>query len=457
MEKFEKEGKWWLPHDRGNDLPGLLTFDPQNGGMLETIGRFKTDSFSGHHELLEKVELIHGSVRGSAFTLVGCQTKDYGDTYSPDYETLRYSVEYIYAGHHFMRYEDIQFRKLILGYTYLDNWAGIDGLQGGMSDHGYRTDLTGLFDIPTVQMRIKVQHQRMVDRWTRTEAKVRDVARIVLESDEKRPFLDFDELINFHIPNFLTLATLRMNFPRDIKGRVADNIGLIGVFFQIPSFTEETQPAYWTPILVHFDSVKHKLGNYLEQWVSRYEKLWAVYDLYFQTIFTRALKPKTEFLLFAQALEAYHRHSNKYKGEYLTKEEYEPTRELLVNAIPPNLKNPHKAKLEKMMEFGYQHSFRKRLKEIHDTYSAEYPGLMTALFDSRNDFSTAVNDTRNLLTHHEDSPDTKPLSEDDIPHYAFRLKLLLQLILLAEMSMTPEEISSILSECFYYKIFLDER
>ena len=456
MKKFEKEGRWWLPHDRDNDLPGLLSFDPQNGGMLETIGRFKTDHLFGQHQLLEEVELIHGSVRGSAYTLVRCQTIDYGDTYSPDFQGLRYSVKYIYAGHHFKRCEDIQFRKLIFGYTYLDNWVGIDGLEGGISDHGYRTDLTELFDLPTYQMQIKVQYQQRVDRKSRTEAKVQDVARIVLVSDEKRPFPDYDQLINFHLANFLSLATLRMNFPLDIKGRVEDNIGLIGIYYQIPSFLERMRPRYWRPILFGFEVVKNSLGSYLESWIDKYDKLWAVYDLYFQTIYTRALKPKTEFLLLAQALEAYHRHANRYESEYLTREEYEPTRELLVNAIPPDMKKPHKAKLEKMMEFGYQHSYRKRLKDIYDTFAAEHPLLITTMFRKRKSFVTAVNDTRNLLTHHEDSPDTEPLSEDDIPHYAFRLKLLLQMILLAEMSMTPEEISAVLGKCAYYKIFLDE-
>lgn len=41
---FELKGYWWLPNLEENKLPGTLTFSQEEGGFLEIVGVFSTES-----------------------------------------------------------------------------------------------------------------------------------------------------------------------------------------------------------------------------------------------------------------------------------------------------------------------------------------------------------------------------------------------------------------------------
>ena len=259
MEKFEKEGRWWLPSNPKDFLPGKLSFDPNIGGTLELIGKFDTGYFDGGHRLFDKVELFHDTVRGTAFTLCRCRAETNSTRNWIDFSVSQYSVEFIYEGYHFRRTEDIRFGEVSLGYTYLDDWVGDDNLDNEVNEVGHRSELLKPFEVPSADCKIFLRHEHRVDRLTRTFAEVADVSRITMVSPKKKPYSEYRQLIDLHIPTFLSLATLNSNFPLDIKGRVEDNVGPIGVYYKMPAYGEKSQSLGWWHMLFTFDNVKDNL------------------------------------------------------------------------------------------------------------------------------------------------------------------------------------------------------
>jgi len=100
-----------------------------------------------------------------------------------------------------------------------------------------------------------------------------------------------------------------------------------------------------------------------------------------------------QLLLLAQALEAFHR--NVIGGEYLSKEEYEPTRKTLVGAIPASIKGDHRSSLDSRLKFGNELSLRTRLRQLFEplddnvfsNLNTDRKAFIGDLVEARNDFT----------------------------------------------------------------------
>ena len=459
MESFEHMGYWWLPEEPSEPIgeipqtaiPGKLSFDPATGAVLELLGNLDTEGPYGMN-LWKKFEIIQGFVSGSdhCVTLQGCYvtSASLGSTLS---ET-KLIVNYIFTGYRywFDSIDDIVFEYLSVGYTYLNDWMFQKNFDFDMT----RTDYKRMMDYSvsyTTPEPIEIPlDNATIELWsasgtssTITEVSLTDEYRITITPQEPIRLFEYLKFINFHLPNFLTLATGHTNFPLNVSGRVSEDRGRMSIHYKVTGYTEKTDRLTPWPMLFAYNDVKEDLPRYLANWIRKSEKLEATYNLYFREHYSKLIVLDSELLSLAQALEAYHR--NVYGGEYRSKEEYEPIRIALIDAIPDCVDNSHRDALEGTLKYGNQFSLRTRLKKVFNEVLSEQSDDLKKLVGNPREFMHRLVETRNYLTHRDGERNSAVLNDDELYEFTRKMRMLMQICFLKEMEFPPSEITRLLN------------
>ena len=449
MDSFErKKGIWWLPEDPENTYYGALSFDPINGGRLEAM---KLSNRNGlFNELFfgqksgEEIDIIHGNVHGSPVTLRICYVINLKYMHS-GFSEAQILVNYIYIGHHFDKVEDIVFENLSLSYTHLDEWT--DRVYfSEVNPPENRLHTTSYIPFDPIKIRLD---KCDIEFWgsyyskrSKTEVSLKNTDSITITLKEKNHFDDYLKFIDFHLPNFLTLATGHANYPFNIRGIISDGRPSC-IYYLIPGYEDKPRLNSYM-MLFTFKDVEAHLETCLSNWISKSEELWPVYDEYFKHYYSRYIDPKSQFLSYTRALEAYHR--NICDGFYLNAEAYKPIKEKLVKTIGDlNIKESHKDRLKGMVEYGHEFSLRKRIKTLCDDTLSDYKEIIEELLGKSNDFAGKVSETRNDLTHNpKDRPKNAILNNEELYKYIRRMQMLLRLCFLVEMELPPDKIKQLI-------------
>lgn len=288
-----------------------------------------------------------------------------------------------------------------------------------------------------------------------TGVSLQNEARITITPQEKLHFDKYYPFFDFHLPNFLTLATGQTNYPFGIRGTIPDNPRPVSIYYKILGYVDKPRSISYMnmKMLFSFKDVEENLSTYLPNWISKSKELWAVYDEYFKFYHQRYIYRKPQFLSFTRALEAYHR--NRYDDVYLTPEEYEPIKQALIDAIPDDVERSHQDKLKAMMEYGYEFSLRKRLKMICDEILGEYKEIVKKLLGDSNSFVDKVTATRNYLTHNPKERSENVIPDDKLLYYILKMQSLLRICFLVEMEFPPDEIKRLMNNNSDYEFLIE--
>ncbi len=460
MESFEHNGFWWLPEAPKNKYPGTLSFDPINGGHLELMLDKTHEFFAGDGS--SKIDIIHGLVQGSVVTLQDCYFSR-GRHSAPGFDEVKMAVDYIYMGNRFNTAEDIEFEELSVSYTHLNNWmyhysSEIFRMSENVHDFNVLYNPFEPLNIP-LDDNLNIRFHYDIIRGSTRDSSTNGVllqneSRITIIPQKKLLFNEYYRLFNFHLPNFLTLATGLTNYPFGIRGTVPDYPRPVSIYYKILGYVDKPRSISYMRMLFSFKDVKENLSTYLPNWINKSEELWAVYDEYFKFYHQKYIDPKPQFLSFARALEAYHR--NLYDGVYLTPEEYEPIKQALIDAIPDDIEGSHKGKLKAMMRYGYVFSLRKRLNAICNEILGEYEEIIEKLLGGSNSFVDKVTDTRNYLTHNpKEPPKNNVIPDDKLLNYILKMQFLLRICFLVEMEFPPDEIKRLMNSNSEYEFLIE--
>ncbi len=471
MESFEHMGYWWLPQEPNASIsgipetaiPGKLSFDPVNGGMLELLGNLDTEDPYGIHAW-KKFEIIQGFVSNSekCVTLHGCYVTSIslGSTIS---ET-RLIVNCIFTGYRywFDSVEDMVFERLSVGYTYLNDWMFQKNFTRDFTHENYKRMLT--YDVRYVspdpieitldKAKIEIA-PRLSNKSSIAEVSLTNEYRITITPQEKWTFDDYIQLINFHMPNFLTLATGHTNFPLNLAGLVSEDRGGMSIFFQVPRYVEKRKSITLWPMLFTFEDIRDDLPKYLSNWISKSDMLRPVTEQFFYVRSHKNLALEMKFLSLTRALEGYHR--IVCGGAYLTPEEYKPVKEALIDAIPSWIKASHRDKLKGMLQFGYQFSLHKRLEDICIETLGNCAKIAEELIGKPKVFARKVTNLRNVLTHPDIDTARNEISPSDLFDYVRKMQMLLRICFLKEMEFPPNEITRLLNENQEYQNLTEKK
>lgn len=113
------KGLWWFPYNPGKKFWGTLNYSPYDGAVLELMGNLENS--------LQSPPLILGmALNGKPITLDKCyERSETGHLSDPTLTVFEYSIGIVFIGIHFENAKDIEFNKIPVHYSNLNEWLNI--------------------------------------------------------------------------------------------------------------------------------------------------------------------------------------------------------------------------------------------------------------------------------------------------------------------------------------------
>lgn len=445
IEEFEYEGMWWFPADPKKQISGTLKFNPNKGAILDLIGSFKDVQDIKN---LSEPEIILGiSSNGKNITLYRCfETKS--SLSVPGLLTSSFYIDIVFVGAHFKKVEDIKFRSLSIHYSHLDEWANISGFNIQFTD-GIRIAYKPPKSIQaTINDSLKIFIEIHVNYPTisivQKEARIKQETFIKMKPTEEK---NFEECLNimYHIQNFLSLGVMEPIHPLIIQGEIeANKIHIekkeynpaVDIFYSLsyPPNTSKTLIPF--EMLFTFKDIHEQFETYLKNWFEKMELLKPVFNLYFGTLYNSHMYVEQHFLSLTEALEIFHRRTSRDGGKYLSDNDYKDVYQAIIKAIPRDVDIDHKQSLENKLKYGHEFPLRRRLKELFEKYDE----ILKKFVIDKNVFINTVKDSRNYLIHYDSDLKDKAVTGKELYRLTIKLKILLEICLLAEIGFSIEDI-----------------
>ena len=449
MESFERKGLWWLPEDRDFTFVGTLTFDPVSGGELELTEKLIDLSKPAKIERFRDYDSIYGNINGAPVTLRECSVRSISG-FITGFNTIKISVGSIHVNHYFSNATEIvaeeaslKYSQLSISYSHLNEWVGQVGFE--RENDSIRTRRFKPIEVEIADMNDKLTFWYVNNQnRTSSELLLKNQARITVERRDHNHIENYRWYTDFHLVNFLSVATGKPNFPFKVQGKTTDGNFVTDIYFSTAGYDENTKAIRQNKMLFTLDDIKDDLAAYLSTWFQKCEWLWQPTDLYIQTLCDNSLRPQTKFLLLAQALEAYHSNS-PYDDKYMSSKEFKPIATCLKGLIPDSIKGPFRSSLESRIDTAHVFSLKSRLIDICDRVSEHHNWIIEQLVGNRLKFASEVTKARNQLTHHENLKTTKlgSVLSAGLKHTT-AMEILFQFCILIELDLPTEKTSELL-------------
>jgi hypothetical protein len=446
FEDFTIHGRWWLPGlDTADHIPGMVTYKAGDHITLELEGSFADESpFNPEHANPQMV--LGFDEYGHPCTLLQLRVRR--ASYSIGCFRTTFEVANIVYGTHFTAPTGGMFDALTINYTHLEKWFDAHPFKNVRGENnlncetavGFKAPPTLSIPIPELDLTIIFETRLQQEHKPGFEILWRQRAIMTFKPNQPQPLAWYQNAFH-HVQRFLTML---INEPiyfnqiwsedcgKDMQGRRSSKVVSV---YAVQSGQHCSALVVTGEMLFTLPQISDRIGLILNEWIKKGHAFATIYDLFFVTIFEPDLLPRFNFLANVQALESYHR--IVYGGTYLTLEEYEPVRQIITAAIPSTLEDDFKQSLRKRIFHGKDFSLRKRIQKTLQTLNPETLDLITK---RPKVFATRIVDTRNYLTHNDESTKEDVIPEDFLPQANRKIRVLLRVLLLREVGLTEEEI-----------------
>jgi hypothetical protein len=398
VEEIEVSGLWFIPHQRGQKIPGVFRYTESQGCSLDLQGGFSGTKFHFSHN---PSVLLGETASGQQITLLDCRgTRTLSGSSLPI--RTEYDLDLAVIGKHYDRPQDVIMNSVSLRCSHLDEWANMPNFtwtfETGITTVAYREpDPIPLYraDGYTVSMYLGAS----TSHGTSTVG-MSQTAHLVMGHIESRPLAKYRQLA----VRLADLLAFLVGQPVDVtEMKVFEEGSSLTILPGQRPF--QGKDVAWHEMNLPLHGQEQRVSTIVTNWMNRYDALEPIWELYRNVVFNPALPTSLKFVSLAQALEAYQR-----------------------LAVPkPRSNNTGKVTL-------------------HDRLSSlvqREPGLRR-LLDSEALIETIVT-TRNYLVHRDEKLKNRALTGRSLAGATARLKMAADLILLRELGFTKEEVESLLT------------
>lgn len=408
IENRKIEGRWWILGKPETALYGVLDFDPNEGLHLETKDARPLDFDPLYEPYVNKggePTIIGRDQHDSPITLLFCNKSGGGS--SAGLKTNRYHAAYALLGREFNSWKDVEFNSITLELTHMQGWMGKTLFSSPKLQDGFQQVTYQWFkEIPyriDEHTELKIVSYVSSDFSVAPEDMVKLVGKHRIELEWRQPL--HIEKVNGWVLALCRLFSLSVGSPTYIRSltgyradhfigvgekRIRQGIEVLRTNANADSVRENLHPL---EMLFSFNDVRESFGDLLRQWLRYGDKLEAVLDLYFSTIFNAHLYLNHEFLLLAQALERYH--AVQIDGYREDPEKFGQR----LKTIRQLMGDDHFRFVEDKLNWANEKTLLQRLTELVEARRAVI-GDLAAEFP---DFPRLVKDTRNYYTHYDSS------------------------------------------------------
>lgn len=398
FDVVEHTGVWWAPEHHEDQVAGTVSFDPEEGVRLRTIGAFgwaPNPGAGGGESVRPPLLLGLTGPMPTPVTLYRATRIGRVDP-SPQPTTSTFGARCMVFGYHFHAPENVLFSSLSASFTDLEEWVGHHPFAGTIpgSNTRYRAPDLSTVEVDSLGAQItvgySVSNRSEGLRFTRWD----HMALLTVEPEEPKPLNWYEEVLR-SLQDLLTLLVGRPAYPRAAKIKPPGYNAEPALFFhqglrspQDRGLASRQGLSQENDVLVTMRQISPGLPTVLGNWFERRDRLRPVHELFFGSLFAPRTYPEFQFLSLVQALETYHRRTR-------------PGR-------PP---------------------LRRRLEDLLGALPA------SGVVEDRPNLAHKVLDTRNYLTHYPEELEDRALSGTELMEVIEDLRRMLAFLLLRELGL----------------------
>ncbi len=463
-EAFTVIGEWWVPRPPdplASEFKhfGTLTFDPneEKGITLEVLGLLNPDVDSNYDYMkqffesrsVDRHEIILGiSTAGERITLFDCfGTGSSGGRYS-------YLSRLVFASKRrwFTSEDDLKFKTLKINYSNLNEWVGLSSIHiSSPFDFCTTKKQTVSFEKPDLLTSAEVGNYivsiaiggyfRSLGSPPHTATIEQDTSFQVRAKGGEISHLELFRL-ELGIGNFISLTSNEPVFTLVIEASapVEDEPPATTRVLYEPVRTSSKKDSSSRHMLFTYSSVADIFESALQKVVED-ENMQPLYDQFFAEFHNPSTFVENRFMAVVRAIEVFHRRTS-VRDYYVPETEYKGEDGLLKDLMKPvneaRIETDFRKSLKRKLEYGYQYSLRRRLKELLNEYGSEFFSLFVT--KKMPDFIEEVVVTRNWLTHFDEDDRKGAVTGKELAYLSGRLEILLTILLFNYIGIPQETI-----------------
>lgn len=448
-EEFIKTGYFWLPSNPEKRIPGTLVIKDGGNIELEVVGLFD-DSIDGLNKAMngtDSLERIVGHIeKHGLVTLDDCFYKNRNISFGGISKSTVH-VNKAFLGVAYEEKEIISFNHLQFSVEGIDEWVGRSGIK---VEHQFENKTASITYNPPEEVTLNLDNGMKLQitfAWTlpgfpsQKEAKIAQKTFFKLSSDQDRSLNDFisaaykvTTLLGFAIDKTVCIeqVTATSEAIRQDIGNEKTAPVPISIYYPSLPFNKYKPKIDWHRMLFRFSQIQNDAERIVNNWFDAYEQIDPALNLYFSTKTGAHKYLDGKFLTLAQGLETYHRRTSNMK--LMDEDSFKRLTSALIEKCPEE----HREWLSGRLLHGNQVSLSRRLKSIIEPFKE-----LLGTSKERNKLIRAIVDTRNYLTHYDQSLETAAVKGKELWALCLKMEAIFQLHLLQILGFTQSEVKSV--------------
>ena len=453
-EEFKKSGYFWLPSFPEKKIPGTLVITDGGEIELEVVGLFDespegiTRALNGKDEFDRIVGHIekHGLV-----TLENCFYKNRNISFGGISKSTIY-VNRALIGVAYDAEEIVLLNTFKFSVEGIDEWVGLSGIK---VNHQIENRTASITYKPPEDISLNLNNgMRLLITFSWTlpgfsstkEAKITQKAFFKLVSENERPVNEFissayiiTTLLGFSIDQTVCLnqVTVTSEEIRQDIGNAKTSPVQISLYYPSLPYTKNEPKIDWHRMLFRYGQIQNDAERIINSWFDAYDVIEPALNLYFSTKTGAHRYIDGKFLALAQGLETYHRRTSNEK--LMDDAVFIELTESLIGKCPVE----NQEWLSGRLRHGNELNLGKRIKRIVAPFKE-----LIGNSKERNKLIRTIVDTRNYLTHYDESLQSKAANGRDLWVICLRMEAIFQLHLLQVIGFKETEINSVFKNSY---------
>jgi hypothetical protein len=208
------------------------------------------------------------------------------------------------------------------------------------------------------------------------------------------------------------------------------------IYYSSISFAEQPPKIHWHMMLFRFPEVKETFDEIISKWLEAYEVIAPALGLYFSTKNNAHRYLDSQFLSLAQGIETYNRRT--CTETQMPEAEFEHFREQIIESCEEEKRDWLRGRLL----FANELSLSQRLKKTMAPFKKHIGNS-----DTRDKLIRKIVDTRNYLTHYDESLRESAAQGQELWVVCMKLEAIFQLNFLSVLGFTDDQIELVVKNC----------
>lgn len=431
-QEFQVAGQFWLPDKPDHRVAGTFTYS-KSAMELTLHGRIG-ENMLGQAGLGERFPRVYGiAMDGARFTLLNAYVKSASCNSTGMIGAVLSSI-YLVHGSHTPGLDDLRVCSLSLSCNCLNAFLAINPFERSLHKRdmsiAYKHPEPIVYRVAPIETTLSFGLVTSYERG-QMAAGFRSTSVAELKPDQPRSIQWFMETV-WRLCDLVTLLSDEPTRPTGLQVMFDNADPSDGwLLYAAPRPTEE-EKLHPAQLLFSFPAIRGSFSTMLERWFSADQCLVTSTRL-FRDAHRKFEGSADRFLHATKSLEAFSR--SQGTSTYMSADSYQHIVQKICDTIPVEVSDDHRVSLRRRIQFGNEHSLRKRITSLVGSLSATAQAVVCSV---PKDFAAGIVNTRNYLTHYSEDPDTIPLGEADRLWACEKLLILMRLALLKYIGLEEE-------------------